>query len=83
MTRPAAQWVLSTQETSLLAGAVVNAASFTPDIAPGGLIDRRDRGHQHRAGDAEDVAQRISFKRPPVFTPSASTATVFTAVPIG
>ena len=38
MTRPAAQWVLSTQETSLLAGAVVNAASFTPDIAPGGLI---------------------------------------------
>ena len=36
--RPALNWELSTLETSFQAGAVVNAASFTTDFAPGTAI---------------------------------------------
>jgi uncharacterized protein (TIGR03437 family) len=38
VSRPALQWELSTLEASFQAGAVVNAASFTTDFAPGTAI---------------------------------------------
>jgi uncharacterized protein (TIGR03437 family) len=37
-TRPQLNLVLAPQSTSILAGGVVNAATFTPGIAPGGLF---------------------------------------------
>jgi uncharacterized protein (TIGR03437 family) len=36
--RPGTQWELGPLETSVAAGGVVNAASFVPDFAPGGIV---------------------------------------------